>query len=477
MFFNSLKFAVFLPIVFIFYWFLSNKSKKNQNLILILASYYFYSCWDWRFLFLLIFSTFLDYYTAIKIEENEKKSIRKFWLWLSISINLGLLAVFKYYDFFAVSATEFISGFGFHVEPVLLKLILPVGISFYTFHGLSYIIDVYYKRIKTEKNFVDYSLFVSYFPLLVAGPIERATHLLPQLKVKREFDFEKAKEGVYQIVWGLVKKVVIADTCALYANEIFDNYTTMNSMSLILGAVYFAFQIYGDFSGYSDIALGTSKLFGIDLLKNFDYPYFSRDIAEFWRRWHISLSSWFRDYVYIPLGGSKGSKLFQLRNVMVIFLLSGFWHGANWTFIVWGFLNAVYFIPLLLLNKNRNNMGEFRLSFNLNSLKIISNIAFTFAITCLAWIFFRANTIHQAVDYIYRIFTNHIFSFQYLHIGRSVEKLIVFLVIFTIIEWNNRNKIDPISGKYSWIKLALAITAILTLGIFSDYKNFIYFQF
>ena len=321
MFFNSLKFAVFLPIVFIFYWFFSNKSKKNQNLILILASYYFYSCWDWRFLFLLIFSTFLDYYTAIKIEENEKKSIRKFWLWLSISINLGLLAVFKYYDFFAVSATEFISGFGFHVEPVLLKLILPVGISFYTFHGLSYIIDVYYKRIKTEKNFVDYSLFVSYFPLLVAGPIERATHLLPQLKVKREFDFEKAKEGIYQIVWGLVKKVVIADTCALYANEIFDNYTTMNSMSLILGAVYFAFQIYGDFSGYSDIALGTSKLFGIDLLKNFDYPYFSRDIAEFWRRWHISLSSWFRDYVYIPLGGSKVSSAKWLRNIFITFLI------------------------------------------------------------------------------------------------------------------------------------------------------------
>lgn len=358
MFFNSLNFAIFLPIVFIFYWFFSNNSKKNQNLILILASYYFYSCWDWRFLFLLVFSTFLDYFTAIKIEENEKKSMRKFWLWLSISINLGLLAVFKYYDFFAVSATEFINGFGFHVEPILIKLILPVGISFYTFHGLSYIIDIYYGRIKSERNFIDYSLFVSYFPLLVAGPIERATHLLPQLKVKREFNFEKAKEGTYQIVWGLIKKVVIADTCALYANEIFDNYSTMNSMSLILGAVYFAFQIYGDFSGYSDIALGTSKLFGIDLLKNFDYPYFSRDIAEFWRRWHISLSSWFRDYVYIPLGGSKGSKLFQLRNVMVIFLLSGFWHGANWTFIVWGFLNALYFIPLLLLKKKQKQYGR-----------------------------------------------------------------------------------------------------------------------
>ena len=301
MFFNSLQFAIFLPIVFICYWFFANKSRKYQNFILILASYYFYSCWDWRFLFLLVFSTLLDYFSAIKIEGSQTKSGKKFWLWLCISINLGFLGVFKYYNFFAESFAELLNGFGFHTNPVLLNLILPVGISFYTFHGLSYIIDIYYGRIKSERNFVDYSLFVSYFPLLVAGPIERATHLLPQLKVKREFNFEKAKEGIYQIIWGLVKKIVIADSCAIYANAIFDNHNSMNSLSLILGAIYFAFQIYGDFSGYSDIALGTSKLFGIDLLKNFNYPYFSRDIAEFWRRWHISLSSWFRDYLYIPL--------------------------------------------------------------------------------------------------------------------------------------------------------------------------------
>lgn len=356
MFFNSFAFAVFLPIVFILYWFVFNKNKSSQNLLLIVASYYFYSCWDWRFLFLLVFSTFLDYYTGIQIEKGSKETTRKFWFWLSIGVNLGFLGVFKYYNFFASSFSDLLQGVGLKTSPFLLDVVLPVGISFYTFHGLSYVIDIYYKRIKAEYNFVDYSLFVSYFPLLVAGPIERATHLLPQVKVKRAFDFEKAKAGIYQFIWGLLKKVVIADTCATYANAIFDHYTAMNSLSLILGAVYFAFQIYGDFSGYSDMALGMSKLFGIDLLKNFNYPYFSRDIAEFWRRWHISLSSWFKDYLYIPLGGSKGSKINQVRNVFIIFIVSGFWHGANWTYLAWGFLNGLYFLPLLLLKRNRTNI-------------------------------------------------------------------------------------------------------------------------
>ena len=388
MFFNSFHFAVFLPIIFILYWWIGGKSKTYQNYILIAASYYFYSCWDWRFLFLLVFSTLLDYFSAIQIENSKDNVQRKMWLWLCVSINLGFLGIFKYYNFFASSFAEMLSDMGFKTNPLLLDLILPVGISFYTFHGLSYIIDIYYKRINSERNFVDYSLFVSYFPLLVAGPIERATHLLPQVKVKRTFDFEKAKEGVYQIVWGLVKKVVIADSCAVYANEIFNHYPSMNSYSLILGAVYFAFQIYGDFSGYSDIALGTSKLFGIDLLRNFNYPYFSRDIAEFWRRWHISLSSWFRDYLYIPLGGNNGGIWFKIRNTFIIFLVSGFWHGANMTYVAWGFINAMYFLPLLILKKNRKNVDDFKLGFNFGSVKTIVNIIITFGITCLAWIFF-----------------------------------------------------------------------------------------
>jgi alginate O-acetyltransferase complex protein AlgI len=477
MFFNSLHFAIFLPIVFLFYWFVGNKSKINQNYILILASYYFYSCWDWRFLFLLVFSTLLDYLSAIKIEESTTPKSRKFWLWLCISINLGFLGIFKYYNFFADSFAELFQSFGFNTSPILLNVILPVGISFYTFHGLSYIIDIYYGRIRSEKNFVDYSLFVSYFPLLVAGPIERATHLLPQLKKRRKFNFEKAKEGVYQIIWGLVKKVVIADTCAIYANNIFDHSNSMNSLSLMLGAVYFAFQIYGDFSGYSDIALGTSKLFGIDLLKNFNFPYFSRDIAEFWRRWHISLTTWFRDYLYIPLGGSKGSKWMKIRNTFIIFLVSGFWHGASWTFIAWGLINALYFIPLLVLNRNRNNLEEFKLSFNFTSFWIVINIILTFIITCLAWIFFRAKTIQDAITYIKRMLTDWHFSQQYLSIERYNYELWSLLVLFILAEWNSRTKIEPISGKYSWLKVSLCMAAILAFGVFSDYKEFIYFQF
>lgn len=477
MFFNSLNFAIFLPIVFIFYWFICNKSKTSQNFILILASYYFYSCWDYRFLFLLIFSTLLDYFSAIQIENSQTQIRRKIWLWICISINIGFLGVFKYYNFFISSFTDLLNSVGFQANPLLLKVILPVGISFYTFHGLSYIIDIYYGRIKSEKNFVDYSLFVSYFPLLVAGPIERATHLLPQLKVKREFNFEKAKEGIYQIVWGLVKKVVIADTCATYANEIFNHSNSMNSLSLILGAVYFAFQIYGDFSGYSDIALGTSKLFGIDLLKNFNYPYFSRDIAEFWRRWHISLTTWFRDYLYIPLGGSKGTKWLKVRNTFIIFLVSGFWHGANWTFVAWGFINAVYFLPLLLMKRNRNNIEDFTLGFNSSSVKIVLNILITFTITCFAWIFFRAETLHDAISYINRMVTNLHFAPQYFKFDRYNYELIFLIFFFVLVEWNNRHKIEPLSGKYSWMKVSLSIIAIIMLGVFSDYKNFIYFQF
>ena len=477
MFFNSLAFAIFLPIVFFLYWFVFNKNKSTQNALLIIASYYFYSCWDWRFLFLLVFSTFLDYYTGIQIEKGKSENSRKFWFWLSIIINLGFLGIFKYYNFFATSFADLLNSVGFKASPILLKVILPVGISFYTFHGLSYVIDIYYKRIKAEYNFVDYSLFVSYFPLLVAGPIERATHLLPEIKVKREFDFVKAREGVYQIIWGLVKKVVIADTCATYANAIFDHYTSMNSFSLILGAIYFAFQIYGDFSGYSDIALGVSKLFGLDLLRNFNYPYFSRDIAEFWRRWHISLSSWFRDYLYIPLGGSKGGLWMKIRNTFIIFLVSGFWHGANWTYVIWGLINAVYFLPLLLSNSNRNNMDVFQLKFDFDSAKVMLSILYTFALTCIAWVFFRAKSITDAILYLKRIVINRDFGFQYLDNERYSYELLLLIAVFVVVEWFSRNKTEPISGKRSLLKAALAIAAIMAIGTYSDYKEFIYFQF
>ena len=478
MLFNSLSFLLFLPIVFTLYWWVNKRGLQLQNLLLLVASYFFYACWDWRFLFLLLFSTELDYFTGIKMEEAKSQHHKKIWFWLSVSINLGFLGVFKYYNFFADSFAYALSGLGIQSNFWTLKVILPVGISFYTFHGLSYVIDIYKDRIKAERDIITYSLFVSFFPLLVAGPIERATHLLPQIKKKRDFDYNKAIDGVHQIIWGLFKKVVIADNCALYANSIFDHYESMNSVSLVLGAVYFSFQIYGDFSGYSDIALGTSKLLGIDLLRNFNYPYFSRDIAEFWRRWHISLSSWFRDYVYIPLGGSQGGMRMKIRNTFVIFLISGFWHGANWTFIVWGTLHAVYFLPLLITQKNRKNIETVAKGKSLPSFKEFTAMLFTFGLTTFAWIFFRAKTVSEAVSYIKKIFQfNFEGKIQYLDFERYTVEFLLMLFLFILMEWKSREKEHPIIGKRTTLKAIVVIIMILVFGSYSNPSDFIYFQF
>ncbi|AWG21463.1 membrane-bound O-acyltransferase family protein [Flavobacterium faecale] len=479
MLFNSISFAFFLPIVFLLYWFVLGKSYKAQNAFLLLASYYFYSCWDIRFLALLLFSTGLDYFSALQIQESKSESSRKFWFWASIGINISFLGIFKYYNFFASSFQESLVLFGIQIDLYLLQIILPVGISFYTFHGLSYIIDVYKKKIIPEKDPLAYALFVSYFPLLVAGPIERATHLLPQLKRKRKFDYQQAVDGLYQILWGLLKKIVIADNCAKYANQIFDNAADFSGSTLVMGAIFFAFQIYGDFSGYSDIALGTSKLLGIELLQNFSFPYFSRDIAEFWRRWHISLSSWFKDYVYIPLGGSKGSKLNKIRNVFVIFLLSGFWHGANWTFIAWGFLHALYFIPLLLTNKNRSNIEIVANETFFPSIKELFQIGLTFSLTTLAWIFFRAPTIGGAIAYIKGICNLSLFTFP------SVRPtyLIILIILFIIIEWMGRRStfalgsFNQIGNRY--FRWTFLLFLLILIFIFNSpiEQQFIYFQF
>lgn len=478
MLFNSFQFLIFLPIVFTIYWWVNNKRLQLQNFVLLLASYFFYGCWDWHFLFLLLFSTAVDYFTGLKMYEAKNKSNKKFWFWLSIIINIGFLGVFKYYNFFADSFAEALTGLGIQANFWTLQIALPVGISFYTFHGLSYVIDIYKGRIEPERNIITYSLFVSYFPLLVAGPIERATHLLPQIKKKRFFDYSKAIDGVHQIIWGLFKKVVIADNCALYANNIFDNYQSMNSLSLVLGVVYFSFQIYGDFSGYSDIALGTSKLFGIDLLRNFNYPYFSRDIAEFWRRWHISLSSWFRDYLYIPLGGSKGGMIMKIRNTFIIFLVSGFWHGANWTFIVWGALHAVYFLPLLITQNNRNNIDSVAKGKSLPTLKEFFSMLLTFSLTAFAWIFFRAKTVSEACAYIEDIFKFDLKGgIQFLGFERYSIELLLLLLFFMIIEWNSRENDHPFKGKYVNLKITLIILLIVVLGVFSSPSDFIYFQF
>lgn len=478
MLFNSLNFALFLPVVFVLYWFVVNKNLKFQNLLLLVSSYFFYAFWDWRFLFLLVFSTLLDYFTGLKMSQTQNQNTKNTWFWISIIVNLGFLGIFKYYNFFAESFASAISNFGLQVNPWTLKVILPVGISFYTFHGLSYVIDIYKDRIKAEKNFIDYSVFVSFFPLLVAGPIERATHLLPQIKKKRVFDYSKAIDGIHQIIWGLFKKIVIADSCAQYSNEIFNNYESMNSLSLFMGAFYFSFQIYGDFSGYSDIALGTAKLFGIDLLRNFNFPYFSRDIAEFWRRWHISLSSWFRDYLYIPLGGSQGGKFTKIRNTFLIFIVSGFWHGANWTFIVWGALNALYFLPLLLTNNNRNNIEIVAKGKRFPSVREVFSMTTTFLLVLISWIFFRADSISIALKYLQNLFRfNFKNGMEYLEIERYSVELVLLIIFFLFFEWISREKEHPFFGKWIYLKLVIILLSIITLGVYSDITDFIYFQF
>jgi alginate O-acetyltransferase complex protein AlgI len=481
MLFNSLSFLVFLPIVFILYWFVFNKSLKIQNILLLAASYYFYSCWDWRFVFLLAFSTLLDYYSGLAIYNAKKISTKKIWLTISVVINLGFLGVFKYYNFFADSFAELLHGVGIQSHFTVLQVILPVGISFYTFHGLSYVFDIYNNKIRPTENVVQYSLFVSFFPLLVAGPIERATHLLPQMEKKRNFKYEQAVDGLKQILWGLFKKIVIADNCAHFANDIFNNSSAYSGSTLLLGALLFTFQIYGDFSGYSDIALGVARLFGFELIKNFSFPYFSRDIAEFWRRWHISLSSWFRDYLYYPLGGSRGSTILRVRNTFIIFIVSGFWHGANWTFIIWGALNALFIMPSIIFKTNRNNLEIVAKGRLLPSITEVFQMGITFLLTVFAWIFFRAETVKQAVLFIKNIFTRQLFTNP---IQTRLSVICVILVtIFMIIEWLGREQNYAIeslgSGTPRLVRLSFYSFVLFSIGMFMEtgVTEFIYFQF
>lgn len=477
MLFNTLGFAFFFSIVFLLYWFVFHKSLRDQNIFLLIVSFTFYCFWDWRFLFLLLFSIVLNFYVGKQIYFNAKnQSRKKVWLWLSILLNLCFLGFFKYFNFFIDNFYGFISLLGLKPNHWSLQIILPVGISFYTFHGMSYVVDIYRLKIKPEKSLIDYSLFVSFFPLLVAGPIERATHLLPQVKVKRNFNYENAVNGLRQILWGLVKKIVIADGCAVYVNLVFASPSHYSGSTLVIGAVLFSFQIYGDFSGYTDIALGVARLLGIELLQNFSYPYFSRDIAEFWRRWHISLSSWFRDYVYIPLGGSTGTKYEIIRNIFIVFILSGLWHGANWTFVIWGLLNAVFFLPLLLRSKNRKYLkivtdDDF-------NLKTICQIFLTFGLVTFAWIFFRSNSVNDAFNYMSIIFSKTLFSFPEIF----PKTMFVYLLLFIGIEWcgrNNRFAIEYFG--LNWGKPIRLGFYYLLAGMVLFYSGkefqFLYFQF
>jgi alginate O-acetyltransferase complex protein AlgI len=482
--FNSLDFAIFLPLVFTLYWFVFKNGIKTQNFLILVTSYFFYGWWDWRFLALIAFSTLVDFIVGKQLDRVEDQFHRKCLLAVSLLINLGFLGFFKYYNFFL---DNFITAFTFMGVPIkvnTLNIILPVGISFYTFQTMSYSIDVYRKKIPATKDLIAFSAFVSFFPQLVAGPIERAYNLLPQFFEKRIFDYSKATDGLRQILWGLFKKVVIADNCAEFANTIFNNSSDHEGSTLLLGAVFFTFQIYGDFSGYSDIAIGTSRLFGFSLKQNFAFPYFSRDIAEFWRRWHISLSTWFRDYLYIPLGGSKGSKTQQIRNTFIIFLVSGFWHGANWTFIAWGGLNAIYFIPLLLFGKNRKNIEFVSTEKKNPGFKEFFSILITFLLIVFSWIFFRAENMSHALSYISGIFSEKLFEFPDFSIFPGAISLLFLIIGFLTVEWKGRfgqygiSNIQSLPKKaYRWSIYSLIILIIDIFGNTSEEIEFIYFQF
>ena len=479
--FNSIEFAIFLPIVFLLYWFVFNKNLRLQNAFIVVVSYVFYGWWDWRFLFLIALTSFCSWGSGLLIRKyREKGKLSKVVSMANIVFNLAILGVFKYYDFFVTAfANAFLGG---NTDGLLLKIVLPVGISFYTFQALSYSIDVYKGKLLPTKDIIEFFAFVSFFPQLVAGPIERATHLLPQFQKPRTFDYAQASDGIRQILWGLFKKIVVADRCAVIVDRIFSSYQTQTGSQLMLGAILFAFQIYGDFSGYSDIAIGTSKLFGISLKRNFNVPYFSRDIAEFWRRWHISLTTWFRDYLYIPLGGSRCSKAKIVRNTFIIFLVSGLWHGANWTFIAWGAYHALLFLPLILMGKNRkyrDTVAEGRI---LPSLKEVVQMLLTFFLVVIGWIVFRSESIGQACDYLARMWQWNTLQASYrFFLQADIRSRSAAVVIMLLVEWLNRKNEHGLSlpGNTPWYVRYLIYFSISASIVFMCGSNqaFIYFQF
>ena len=436
----------------------------------------FYGWWDWRFLSLIFLSTIVDYFVGLKIYDSSNKKTKKSYLWISILFNLGLLGFFKYFNFFIDSWIDFLSAFGYqHQSKWTLKVILPVGISFYTFQTMSYSLDIYFKKLKPTKDFISFASFVSFFPQLVAGPIERASNLLPQILNNRVFKYEQGVQGLRLILWGMFKKIVIADSLDWRVDYTFNNYQNLDGGTLLLGLIYFSFQIYCDFGGYSDIAIGTSKLFGFELMSNFKFPYFSRDIGEFWRRWHISLSTWFRDYLYIPLGGSKGGKWLSIRNIFIIFIVSGFWHGANWTFIMWGLIHAVLYIPLFLSGKNRQYtltvVAEDRW---FPTIKELFQMGITFFSTMIAWVFFRSENISESYFYLQRIILER--SFPKDNRGGAI-----LIIIFILLEWNFRkNERNPINFKIKyirWLVYTLLFYSIFAFFRFFEYDQFIYFEF
>lgn len=480
MLFNSFSFLLFLPLVFFGYWFVFRRLHW-QNLFIVIASYVFYGWWNWRFLLLIFLTTVLCYASGRLIGNSQSRIWRRWICGTNVVINIAILCYFKYFNFFSSSLKLLFAQLGYQLDWFTLDVLLPVGISFYTFQAISYPIDVYRGKIESSKDFVAFTAFISFFPQLVAGPIERSTNLLPQFLAPRHFDYARAVDGMRQMLWGFFKKIVIADNCAGLANLIFDEYTSCSSLMLWFGAFLFTFQIYGDFSGYSDIAIGTARLFGISLRRNFHYPYFSRDIAEFWRRWHISLNTWFRDYIYIPLGGSRCSKAKVVRNTMIIFLLSGLWHGANWTFVFWGAYHGLLFLPLILLGKNRRNMEVVANGCCTPSVRELFSMVGTFILVVVGWIIFRAENIADAFRYIWRCVS--LAAGENVLAGHTIVMAYTILMIafMMLIDWTQRHRsfgLEIVAGCPLAIRWGMYLAlCFLILFFVGQPAQFIYFQF
>ena len=470
MLFNSIEYLIFLPIVFIIYWLLKN-SYKNQNILLLISSYVFYGWWDYRFLSLIIFSSFLDYFVGQKIEEAIGEKRKKRWLLVSLCSNLGLLGVFKYYNFFADSFASTMSTIGWEVNDLTLNIILPVGISFYTFQTLSYSIDIYRNQIKASRDIVGFFTFVSLFPQLVAGPIERASNLIPQIEKKRNLNVTLLKTGVFQIFIGLFRKVAIADNLGVYVDSVYGNYEIHNSSTLVVATVFYAFQIYFDFSGYSDIAIGSAKLFGFNFNRNFNFPYFSRTLTEFWRRWHMSLSFWLRDYLYISLGGNRKGIAITYRNLLLTMLIGGLWHGSSWNFVIWGGIHGLF----LSLEK-----------YTFSALKIKTFNAFgyiyTFVVVLISWIFFRAPNLKSAASITYDFFNFNNYGSLFIGDINAFVNALLLLSVGILIDlkiFRSDITLEDYGVRFSSLKLSIIVSVIILMLclFYSTAENFIYFQF
>lgn len=478
MLFNSFEFMLFLPIVFLLYWFVF-RERKWQNLLVVVTSYIFYGWWDWRFLLLIAFTSFCSFCSGLLLERYEgQRRLQQVVSATNITINLAILGVFKYYNFFVENLDALFGMMGYHLDWVTMNIILPVGISFYTFQALSYTIDVYQKKLPATHDIIEFFAYISFFPQLVAGPIERATNLLPQFQNNRQFDYAKAVDGCRQMLWGFFKKLVIADNCAMIVNEHWNHYQELPGLALIALGILFTFQIYCDFSGYSDIAIGCARLLGFNLIQNFNYPYFSKSIPEFWRRWHISLMTWFRDYIYFPLGGSKCGRWKTIRNTLIVFFISGLWHGANWTFVCWGIYHAclisLYIIFRIKTKKNENSVKDSILP----NFKEVCQISLTFILVVIGWIIFRAESIHQAMDYIYCMITNPFIGDRYFLL------YILYGVLLLLAEWLQRDKLHALqfSDKWPfnsiWVRYAIYYLILIFISQnLTHQQTFIYFQF